>query len=49
MEYYNYICDLGARLEVNLVDGRTINIWIDDMEARVRANLVAVTKEFYPN
>lgn len=27
--YYDYICDLGDRLEINLHDGnRTINIWI---------------------
>ena len=26
--YYDYICDLGNRLEVNLSDGKTINIWI---------------------
>ena len=28
--YYNYICDLGNRLEVNLGDGSTVNVWIDD-------------------
>lgn len=28
-EYYNYICNLGDRLEINLKEGnRTINIWI---------------------
>lgn len=27
--HYNYICELGDRLEINLSDGRTINIWID--------------------
>lgn len=26
---YCYICELGDRLEINLDDGRTINIWID--------------------
>lgn len=26
--YYCYICELGDRLEINLDDGRTINIWI---------------------
>lgn len=31
-EYYNYICDLGDRLEVNLENGETINIWIDATE-----------------
>ena len=32
VEYYNYICDLGDRLEVNLESGETINIWIDATE-----------------
>ncbi len=27
--YYDYICDLGDRLEVNLSDGKTVNIWIE--------------------
>ena len=34
--WYNYICDLGCRLEVNLCDekwkGETVNIWIDFVE-----------------
>ena len=30
-EYYNYICCLGDRLEVNLKEGnQTINLWIAD-------------------
>lgn len=29
IEYYDYICDLGDRLEINLKNGnKTINIWI---------------------
>ena len=32
VEYYNYICDLGNRLEVNLESGETVNIWIDEAE-----------------
>lgn len=32
VEYYNYICDLGDRLEVNLESGETVNIWIDEAE-----------------
>lgn len=28
VEYYDYICDLGDRLEVNLANGQTVNIWI---------------------
>ncbi|MDD3029861.1 MAG: hypothetical protein PHS57_06250 [Alphaproteobacteria bacterium] len=27
--YYDYICDLGCRLEVNLSDGNVVNIWIE--------------------
>lgn len=27
--YYDYICDLNDRLEVNLSTGETVNIWID--------------------
>ncbi len=30
--YYDYICDLGCRLEVNLLSGETINIWIEEPE-----------------
>lgn len=30
IEHYDYACDLGDRLEVNIKDGnRTINIWYD--------------------
>lgn len=29
---YCYICELGDRLEINLDDGRTINIWINPEE-----------------
>ena len=32
-EYYDYICDLGCRLEVNLSNGETVNIWIKEEEA----------------
>lgn len=28
-EHYEYICDLGCRLEVNKKDGSSINIWIE--------------------
>ena len=27
--YYDYICDLGDRLEVNLSNGSTVNVWIN--------------------
>ena len=26
--YYDYICDLGDRLEVNLSNGESINVWV---------------------
>lgn len=32
VEHYDYICDLGDRLEVNLKNGKSINIWIDNDE-----------------
>lgn len=32
--YYCYICELGDRLEINLDDGRTINIWINPEDER---------------
>lgn len=29
IEHYDYICDLGCRLEINLKDGnKTINVWV---------------------
>ncbi len=30
--YYDYICDLGCRLEINLRSGETVNIWIEEPE-----------------
>lgn len=27
--HYDYICDLGDRLEINLANGQTVNIWIE--------------------
>lgn len=29
VNHYDYICDLGDRLEVNLANGQTVNIWIE--------------------
>lgn len=26
----DYICDLGDRLEVNLANGKTVNVWIEE-------------------
>lgn len=39
VEHYNYICDLGDRLEVNLANGETINIWIDAQEESAAAEM----------
>lgn len=32
LNHYDYICDLGDRLEVNLANGETVNIWIKEEE-----------------
>lgn len=38
--FYDYICDLNDRLEVNLSTGETVNIWSD----RYAATVIKVTK-----
>jgi hypothetical protein len=36
-EFYNYVCELGDRLEVNLKEGnRTINLWIEKEEPEIK-------------
>lgn len=36
-EFYNYICELGDRLEVNLKEGNTtINLWIEKEEPEIK-------------
>lgn len=43
IEYYDYICDLGDRLEVNLKNGgKTINVWIVEPEEKKPARRVCV-------
>lgn len=32
LNHYDYICELGDRLEVNFVNGKTVNIWIESSE-----------------
>jgi hypothetical protein len=52
--FYNYICDLGDRLEINLVEGnKTINVWIEEdeteeghVEVEVTAKRSGNTKQF---
>lgn len=48
IEYHNYICDLGCRLEVNLVSGRTVHIWIEDPVQKAREELAEITRKLYP-
>lgn len=45
--YYDYICDLGCRLEVNLSSGETVNIWIKETEEvrELRATVEALHKK----
>lgn len=52
--YYDYICDLGSRLEVNLADGNVVNIWIEadkrdlrisDLEKQVAKLTTSLEKE----
>ena len=36
-EFYNYVCELGDRLEVNIKEGnRTINLWIEKEEPEMK-------------
>ena len=46
--YYDYICDLTARLEINLSDGSTVNIWIEEDEEAEAANEAKTTTEDKP-
>lgn len=32
--YYDYICDLNDRLELNYSDGRSENIWIEELQVK---------------
>lgn len=47
LNHYDYICELGDRLEVNLANGKTVNIWIEssDDEASETATAENVTKK----
>lgn len=45
--YKAWISDLNNRLEVNLPDGKTVNIWIEDKTEKVREQLARITKELY--
>lgn len=43
VEYYDYICDLGDRLEVNLKNGcKAINVWIVEPEEKKPTRLGGV-------
>lgn len=41
----NWISDLGNRLEVNLEDGSSTNIWIEDQGEDVEVTVIAKTGE----
>lgn len=44
--YYDYICDLGNRLEVNLPDGKSANIWIQaPAEATITSDSAEETED----
>lgn len=44
--YYDYICDLGNRLEVNLPDGKSVDIWIQSpVEATATSNSTEGTED----
>ena len=46
--YYNYICDLNDRLEINLKDGnKTINVWIvpEEQGADIEVTVTAKSGE----
>lgn len=45
--YYEYIYDVGCRLEVNLLTGESINIWIDEPAEllELRSEVKALRKE----
>ena len=37
-EFYNYVCELGDRLEVNLKEGnQTINLWLEKEEPEIKS------------
>lgn len=47
VEFYDYICDLGDRLEVNLKNGcKTINVWIVEPEEKKPARHVVEITEY---
>lgn len=38
-EFYNYVCELGDRLEVNLKEGNfTINLWLEKEEPDIKGS-----------
>ena len=38
INHYDYICDLGDRLEINLHNGETLNIWIESENEKADEN-----------
>ncbi|MCM1368244.1 MAG: hypothetical protein NC184_05510 [Roseburia sp.] len=46
-DVHAYICDLGDRLEVNTPDGKSTNIWIDNITEREMPDAKNVYKTIY--
>ena len=52
INYYDYICDLNDRLEVNLANGQTVNIWIEQpntIEEYAECEASTITIRSYEN
>lgn len=43
--YYDYICNLGDRLELNLSNGKTVNVWIEREEEQTVEHTEEVKEE----
>lgn len=48
-EYYEYVCDLGDRLELNRADGTTINIWYGEEQNKINEDVVFSLVELMKN
>ena len=44
-KYYDYICDLETRLEINYANGKSENIWIDSTPLEVAELKATVAKK----
>ena len=44
-EYYDYVCDLETRLEINYANGKSENIWIDSTHLEIAELKETVAKK----